>query len=365
MGWVGGGGGGWWEEGGERAQPVSTLPTTNQPTKSTAKQHKQTTQSLDASEADRLRSIALTAERFVAGAPGSGTPGASPGGSGGGGTPAEPADGALSSMAGGGLGRGYAGGGRSSVAGTSGGGGGGGSSRGQKDFLMDLDLWHAQGFPVAVSVSVVACCRGVRRAHLVDARADGGLLLELYSRDGVGTMISADFYEGIRRARATDVDGIQALLAPLEREGVLVKRSKEELAELVANFTVLDREARILGCALLLPLGTTPDGARVAELGAFCVDAAFRGTGRGDSLLDYVEQEARARGVTRVVLLTTRTADWFVQRDFLPAGAAAASALLPEARRARVNAARNSQLYVKEIVPSEGPIAAPGKRIGF
>jgi len=43
----------------------------------------------------------------------------------------------------------------------------------------------------------------------VDARVDGGLLLELYSRDGVGTMISADFYEGIRRARGTDVDGIQ------------------------------------------------------------------------------------------------------------------------------------------------------------
>jgi ribosomal protein S18 acetylase RimI-like enzyme len=76
---------------------------------------------------------------------------------------------------------------------------------------------------------------------------------------------------------------------------------------------VLDREARILGCALLLPLGATPDGARVAELGAFCIDVTFRGTGRGDSLLDYVEQEARARGVTRLVLLTTRTADWFMQ----------------------------------------------------
>jgi hypothetical protein len=47
-----------------------------------------------------------------------------------------------------------------------------------------------------VSVSVVACCKGVKRAHLVDARIDGGLMLELYSRDGIGTMISTDFYEG-------------------------------------------------------------------------------------------------------------------------------------------------------------------------
>jgi hypothetical protein len=47
-----------------------------------------------------------------------------------------------------------------------------------------------------VSACVVACARGVKRAHLVDARIDGGLLLELYSRDGIGTMISTDFYEG-------------------------------------------------------------------------------------------------------------------------------------------------------------------------
>lgn len=46
------------------------------------------------------------------------------------------------------------------------------------------------------------------------------------------------------------------------------------------------------------------------------MDPAFRGSGRGDSLLDYVEQDARVRGVTRLVLLTTRTADWFEQRDF-------------------------------------------------
>ncbi|KAI8462509.1 MAG: N-acetylglutamate synthase [Monoraphidium minutum] len=303
--------------------------------------------SMDADEADRQRSIALAeAERYIS-VSGAFSGGGSNGGSG-------------SATPGGPYARGSAGGGGSRPK------GGGGSK--QKDFLMDLDLWHDQGFPVAVSVSVVACCRGVKRAHLVDARIDGGLLLELYSRDGIGTMISADFYEGIRAARMTDVDGIHALLAPLEKEGVVVKRSKEDLMEMVHNFTVLDREAKILGCALLLPLGATPDGARVAELGAFCIDASFRGTGRGDSMLDYVEQEARARGVTRLVLLTTRTADWFMQRDFQHCGPAAGSALLPESRRKRVNAARNSQLYVKEILPlaaEDGPVAAPGKRIGF
>lgn len=31
-----------------------------------------------------------------------------------------------------------------------------------------------------------------------------------------------------------------------------------------------------MGCAMLLDLGVTEDGVRVAELGAFCVDPSFR-----------------------------------------------------------------------------------------
>jgi hypothetical protein len=87
------------------------------------------------------------------------------------------------------------------------------SSKGHKgrDFMLNLDLWKDQGFPTAVSVCVVACCKGVKRAHLVDARVDGGMLLELYSRDGIGTMISTDFYEGIRRARSADLEAIQVM----------------------------------------------------------------------------------------------------------------------------------------------------------
>jgi hypothetical protein len=89
----------------------------------------------------------------------------------------------------------------------------------REDLVVDLDVWSASGYPPAVSTCVIACCKGVKRAHLLDARIDGGLLLELYSRDGVGTMISADFYEGIRRAGPADVDAIRGLLKPLEDAG--------------------------------------------------------------------------------------------------------------------------------------------------
>lgn len=231
--------------------------------------------------------------------------------------------------------------------------------------VVNLDMWAGHGFPASVSACVVACSKGVKRAHLLDARIDGGLLLELYSRDGVGTMISADFYEGIRPARATDLDDVMVLLAPLEAAGVLVKRSREEMSNLMPAFTVLERETKVMGCALLLPLGVSDDGSSVAEVGAFCVDPSFRGSGRGDSLLDYVEQQARLKGIRRLVLLTTRTADWFTQRDFVLAGPAWCSPLLPATRREKVNPARNSQLYVKDLEAPDASTAAPGERIGF
>jgi amino-acid N-acetyltransferase len=83
-------------------------------------------------------------------------------------------------------------------------------------------------------------------------------------------------YTGIRKARLSDVESVQKLLQPLEREGVLVKRSRNELEAMMQDFIVIERETKVLGCAMLLPLGKAADGTSVAELGAFCVDPVFR-----------------------------------------------------------------------------------------
>lgn len=129
----------------------------------------------------------------------------------------------------------------------------------------------------------------------------------------------------------------------------------------------MQRDLQILACVLLQDLGQSADGMRCGELAAFCVHPSHRGSGRGDSLLDYVEQSARMRGIQRLVLLTTRTADWFMQRDFKPAGIAHDSNILPETRRSLIDPTRNSHLYCKEIVALNDTVqAAPaGKRIGF
>jgi amino-acid N-acetyltransferase len=228
----------------------------------------------------------------------------------------------------------------------------GNSSNGNKQLHADLDFdhWYEQGLPLPLLAACMSCRAGVNRSHLVDARVDGALLLELYSRDGVGVMISNDFYEGLRPAQSSDLAGIENLLSPLVEKGVLVRRTPEQLLEEVPYFTVLERESKLLACATVKPLGKGPAGESVAELAAFCVHPDYRGGGKGDSLLEYLESDARAKGIQRLVLLTTRTADWFEQRGFVWAGQAHASDLLPEERRKKVDPSRNSQLYTKTTI---------------
>ena len=215
-----------------------------------------------------------------------------------------------------------------------------------------------------LAAAVHACRGGVARSHILDPGTDGALLLELFTQDGCGTMVSTDLYEGTRSARWADIPNIQGLLKPLEETGVLRARSLEELQESVKDFYVVERDGRLLACGALIPLG---DG--LAELVAFTVEPGCRGEGRGDALLTFILQAAQGAGFESVVLLTTRTADWFVERGFQPCGAAHAAPgeLLPEARRRAADPRRNAQLYSRRLGPSgpSGPSEKqPGKRIG-
>jgi amino-acid N-acetyltransferase len=90
--------------------------------------------------------------------------------------------------------------------------------------------------------AVRACAHGVKRVHLVERRIDGGLLLELFSRDGIGTLISTDPYENLRKARVDDVYGIIRLIEPLEQSGILVRRSREKLEMEIHHFVVQERD---------------------------------------------------------------------------------------------------------------------------
>ncbi|HEX9803891.1 MAG TPA: amino-acid N-acetyltransferase, partial [Gammaproteobacteria bacterium] len=128
--------------------------------------------------------------------------------------------------------------------------------------------------------AIFACSNGVTRAHLINRHVDGSLLLELFTRDGIGTLISGETFEDIRQATIDDVGGILELIAPLEQEGVLVRRERERLEMEIDYFTVVERDCTIIACAALYPFSEEGCG----ELACLAVHREYRNQGRGDDL---------------------------------------------------------------------------------
>jgi amino-acid N-acetyltransferase len=189
--------------------------------------------------------------------------------------------------------------------------------------------------------AIHACSSGVRRVHLLDRKTDGVLLLELFTRDGHGTLITAETYEGLRPAKIDDVGGILELIKPLEDDGILVKRSRELLEIEINHFSVIERDGAIIGCAALYP----SQDEKLAELACLAVHPEYHKAGRGEALLHAIESRARQNGIERLVVLTTRTAHWFRERGFL----AGDMAHLPVGKKALYNYKRNSKVFYKPL----------------
>jgi amino-acid N-acetyltransferase len=187
--------------------------------------------------------------------------------------------------------------------------------------------------------AVRACRQGVRRAHLLERARDGALLMELFTHEGVGTMVSREAVENVRPAKIEDVGGILSIIEPLEQEGVLVRRSRERLEQEVEQFFVDELDGRIVGCVALYPFAET----QAAEMACLAVNPDFRRAGRGDALLEAVEEAAREQGLNELFVLTTRTAHWFIERGFR----LASPEDLPTPRKALYNWQRRSKVLVK------------------
>lgn len=186
-----------------------------------------------------------------------------------------------------------------------------------------------------------ATAAGVRRVHLINRRLNGGLLLELFTRDGVGTLISGDIYEGMRSADIDDIGGLLELLEPLESAGTLVRRSRELLEIEIERFTVLERDGMVIGCAALYPFADE----RAGELACLAVHPDYRSNGRAEALLRHIEDQARQKKLQQLFVLTTQTAHWFQERGFSPANIHD----LPVHRQALYNFQRRSKVFVKSL----------------
>jgi amino-acid N-acetyltransferase len=189
--------------------------------------------------------------------------------------------------------------------------------------------------------AIQACRKGVRRTHIVSRRQDGALLLELFTRDGNGTLITAEIYEGLREAVIDDVGGILELIKPLEEAGILVRRSRECLEMEIDHFLVIERDGTVIACAAIYP----GENARQAELACLAVHPDYRNAGRGDALLAAIEERAAGMAIDSLFVLTTQTAHWFRERGFAPGELKQ----LPGKKKNLYNYQRNSKVYFKTL----------------
>lgn len=186
-----------------------------------------------------------------------------------------------------------------------------------------------------------ACSRGVTRSHLLTFHREGALLEELFTHDGAGTLIAQEPYEQAREARVDDIASIMELIRPLEESGALVRRSRERLEEEIHNFSIIERDGRVIACAALYPFTETSAG----EIACVATHPDYRGEGRAQQLLNELTNEASRLSLTEVFVLTTQSTHWFMEQGFEPA----APELLPVEKQQLYNWQRNAAVLKRAV----------------
>ncbi|MGZ5053263.1 MAG: amino-acid N-acetyltransferase, partial [Methylobacter sp.] len=164
-----------------------------------------------------------------------------------------------------------------------------------------------------LKAAMQSCQSGIDRVHLINRSIDGALLLELFSRDGIGTLISSTAFEELRPATLNDIGGILELIKPLEQQGKLAKRSREKIEMEIADYIVIERDGLIIGCTALHPDVQGSFGA----IACLAVHPDYRGSHRGNRMLEYVYRRARELKLKKLFVLSTQTMHWFIERGFL------------------------------------------------
>ncbi len=203
--------------------------------------------------------------------------------------------------------------------------------------LQDSSEIHANSLNAAIE----SCQQGVKRVHLINRKIDGALLLELFTRDGTGTLISSNPYEEIRSASLNDIAGILELIKPLEQQGILVKRSREKLEMEINDYIVIERDGLIIGCTAIY----TMNDKQSAEIACLAVHPDYRNSNRGNSLLDHLVTKAKTQKLSRLFVLSTQSMQWFIERGF----ESSEVNTLPEQRQEFYNEERNSKVLCKTL----------------
>ena len=187
-----------------------------------------------------------------------------------------------------------------------------------------------------------ACRRGIPRVHVLNGRQQGVLVDELFSNEGVGTMIHADSYRMIRELSEEDIPELLGMIGRVVRRTKLVARNYEDIVSKLSDYRVMSIDDNVVGCVALHGY----PGEHCAEVACLYVKQAHEGRGYGAELVAYAEEIARVKGIPRVFALTNRAADVFERAGYAQADLNA----LPEKRRAQFEASgRDSLVFEKTL----------------
>ncbi|MCB1101122.1 MAG: amino-acid N-acetyltransferase [Kiritimatiellae bacterium] len=192
-----------------------------------------------------------------------------------------------------------------------------------------------------------ACRNSVSRVHLIDGREDAALLQEIFSNEGIGTMIYANEYEAIRQARRRDVGSILNLIRESVEFKQVLPRNRQSITTRIRDFHVFEIDRNVVGCFGLIPyVGSDPE---VMELECLIVAESHANQGIGRKLMDYAETTARELGAKRLIALSTQAFNYFQQKGGFLVGD---PDLLPPQRRTIYDQSkRRSRVLYKDLVP--------------
>jgi amino-acid N-acetyltransferase len=195
-----------------------------------------------------------------------------------------------------------------------------------------------------------ACKAGVPRVHIINGRVDEGLLAEVFSNEGIGTLIYANEYEQIRRALKKDVRHILQLTKNSVASAELVKRTRAMIEKQIGEYYIYEIDKNPVACVALHIYPETKQG----ELAFLYVKSSHENQGIGRKLVQFVEKQAREAGLEELVTLSTQAFSYFQSK----AGFSEATPdILPAARREKYDqSGRNSKVLSKRLTTA--PAAA-------
>lgn len=182
---------------------------------------------------------------------------------------------------------------------------------------------------------------GVPRVHIMDGRMNDGLLSEIFSKVGVGSMVYGNEYHQIRAARRKDVAAIYSITKSAVKNEALRHRSKQSIERDIDHFYVFEIDESVIACAALFPEGES------AEIASVFVSSSYQNRGIGKTLVEFMLQEAARRGLSKVFALTTQAYSFF--RTILNFEDGQIETLSAERRAVLEKSGRNSKVLVKRL----------------